>query len=184
MDVLFLKNIFGLYHVLELSFEHNSVRRNLFLSAFACFCWDSRLSSREMDQNFKIGGTIGDGDPYLEFWFRWFKAFRLHATLHEAAGTVRAHCYKGQGYCYIIGRGANSCLLGHVTGLLFWLYVKLLLPSLLNSVDFWISMSCIVVDIELAAINILKRVFSIFFLLIWYLLHWTQMENEFNFWHT
>ena len=30
----------------------------------------------------------------------------------------------------------NSCLLGHVTGLLFCLYVKLFLPSFFNSVDF------------------------------------------------
>ena len=31
-----------------MTFKHNSVRKNLFLSA--CFCWDSRLSLREMDQ--------------------------------------------------------------------------------------------------------------------------------------
>ena len=34
---------------LKMSFEHNSVRKNIFPSA--CFCWDSRLSLREMDQN-------------------------------------------------------------------------------------------------------------------------------------
>ena len=31
-----------------MTFEHNSVGKNLFLSA--CFCWDSGLSLREMDQ--------------------------------------------------------------------------------------------------------------------------------------
>ena len=50
-----------------MSFEHNSVRKNLFLSS--CSCRDSRLSLREMDQKFKIGGTIGYGDSYLEFSF-------------------------------------------------------------------------------------------------------------------
>ena len=64
-------SIFRLYPGLKLSFEHNSVRKNLFLSA--CFCWDSRLSLRDMDQKFKFGGTIGYEDSYLEFLFRHFK---------------------------------------------------------------------------------------------------------------
>ena len=59
MDVLSLMSIFRLYAVLKLSFEHNSVRKNLFLCA--CFCWDSRLSLREMDQKFKFGELIGYG---------------------------------------------------------------------------------------------------------------------------
>ena len=115
-----------------MSFEHNSVRKNQVLSA--CFCWDSRLSTREMNQKFKFGGTIGYADSYQEFLFRHSKIFRLHAILHDAAGV--AHSGKGPGYCYMIGRGPNSCLLGHVTGLLFCLYVKIFLPSIFNSVDF------------------------------------------------
>ena len=106
MDVLFLRNIFRLYPGLKMSFEHNSVRKNLFLSA--CFCWDSGLSASEMDQKFKLGGTIGYGDPYLDSVFRYSKVFRLHAILHVAAGAVRVHSCKGLGYCYMIGRGPNS----------------------------------------------------------------------------
>ena len=109
--------IFRLYPGLKLSFEHNSVRKNLFLSA--CFSWDSKFSLRELDQKFKIGGTIGYGNTYLELLFRHLKVFRLHAKLRDAAGAVRAHSGKGPGYCYMIRRGPNSCLLGHVTGLLF-----------------------------------------------------------------
>ena len=133
MDVLFLMSIFRLYPGLKMSFEHNSVRKNLFLSA--CFCWDSRLSLLEMDQKPKFGGAIGYGDSYLEFLFRHFKVFTTNAILQDADAAVRAHSGKGPGYCYKIGRGSNSCLLGHMTGLLFCLYVKLLLPSIFNSVD-------------------------------------------------
>ena len=79
---------------LKLSLEQNSVRNSLFLSA--CFCWNSRLSLREMDQKFKIGGTIGYGDSYLEFLFRHFKVFRLHVKLHNAAGALRAQVVKVQ----------------------------------------------------------------------------------------
>ena len=126
MDVHFLMSIFRLYPGFKMSFEHNSVRKNLFLSG--CFCWDSRLSLPEIDQKFKFDGTIGSGDSYLEFLFRHFKVFRLHAILHDAAGAVRAHSGKGPGYCYMIGRGQNSCLLGHVTGLIFCLSEKPFCP--------------------------------------------------------
>ena len=134
MDVLCLISVFRLYPGLKMTFEHSSVRKNLSLSA--CFCLDSRLSLREMDQKFIFGGTIGYGDSYLEFLFRHFKKFRLRARLHDAAGAVRPQSGKRPGYCYMIGRGPISCLLGHVTGLLFCLYVKIFLPSIFNSADF------------------------------------------------
>ena len=139
-----------------MSFEHNSVRKNLFVSA--CFCSDSRLSLREMDQKFKFGATIGYGDSYLvDSLFRYSKVFRLHAILHDAAGAVRAHSAKRPGCCYMIGRRPNSCLLGHVTGLLFCLYIKSFLPSIFNLFDFWISMSLIVLDIELTEKQVIKE---------------------------
>ena len=56
-----------------MSFEHNIFFKNLFLSA--CFCQDSGLSLHEMDQKFKFGGTIGYGDPYLEFLFGSIHSF-------------------------------------------------------------------------------------------------------------
>ena len=98
-------SIFRLYPALKKSFEHTSVRQNLFLSA--CFCWDSRLSVHEIDQKCKFGGLIGYVNSYLDSVFRYSKVFRLHAILHDAAGAVRAHSGKGPGYCYMIGRGPN-----------------------------------------------------------------------------
>ena len=148
-------SFFRLYQGLKLSFEHKSVRKKLILSA--CFCRDSRLFLREMDQKFEFGGTSRYGNSYLELLFRHFKKFRLHAILHDAAGAVRAHSGKGPGYCYKIGRRPNSCLLGHVTGLHFCLYVKIFLLPIFNSVDFWNSMSCIVVHRELTEKTIIKE---------------------------
>ena len=148
MNVLFLISVFLLYLGLKMSFEHNSVRKNLFLSA--CVCWDSGISFCEMDQKFEFTGLIGCGNSCLDSVFRYSKVFRLHAILHDGAGAVRTHSGKGPGYCYTIGRGPNSCLISHVTGLLFCLYVKLFLRSIFNSVDFWSSMSLIVLDIELS----------------------------------
>ena len=134
MNDLFLIRIFRLYTGLKLTFKHDSIPKNLFLSA--CFSWDSGLSLREMDQKCKCGGLIGYGNFYLDSVFYYSRVFRLHAILHDAAGAVRSHSGKGPGYCYMIGRGPNSCLLGHVSELLFCLYVKLFLPSIFNSVVF------------------------------------------------
>ena len=117
----------------KMSFECNRVRKNLFLSA--CFCWDSRLSLREMDQKIKLGETIGYGDSYLDSVFRYSKVFRLHAILHEGAGAVRIQTGKEPGYCHMVGGGPNCCLPGHVTGLYFCLYVKRFLPSIFNLFD-------------------------------------------------
>ena len=47
------------------------------------------------------------------------KIFRLHAILHEAAGSVISITYKGPGYCYVLPSFPSSCFLGHVAGLFF-----------------------------------------------------------------
>ena len=133
MDVLFLNSVFRLYPGLKMSFEQSSVRKNLFPSA--CFCWDCGLSLTEMEQKFKFAGLIVYGNSYLDSIVCYSKVFRLHAVLHDAAGAVRAHSGKGAGYCYLIGRGPNCCLLGHVTVLFFCLYVKIILPSIFISAD-------------------------------------------------
>ena len=88
-------SIFRLYPGLEMSFEYNSVRKNLSLRA--CFCWDSKFSLLEMNQKFKYGGTIGYGDPYLDSVFRYSTLFRIHAILDNAAGAVRLQTAKGPG---------------------------------------------------------------------------------------
>ena len=89
--------------------------------------------------------------------FRYLKVFRLHAILHGAVGAVRTQSGKRPGYCYMIERGPYSCLLGHVAGLLLCFYLKLFLPPIFKSVDFWSSMCWIVLDIELAHKNVIKE---------------------------
>ena len=71
--MFFLISVFRLYPGLKMTFEHNSVRKNLYLSA--CFCWDSRLSLHEMDHKFKFGGLIGYGNSYLDSVFRHSKDY-------------------------------------------------------------------------------------------------------------
>ena len=89
-----------------------------------------------MDEKFPSGGLIGCGISYLDSIQCYSKVNRLHAILHDAASAVASNKGKEPGYCYMIGQGPNSCLLGRVTGLLFCPYVEIFAPSFLNSVDF------------------------------------------------
>ena len=75
MDVLFLISVFRLYRGLKMSFEHNTVGKNLFLSA--CFCWDSGLFLRETDRKFLFGELNGYGNSYLGSVFHYSNIFRL-----------------------------------------------------------------------------------------------------------
>ena len=107
---------------------------------------------------YKFDGSIGYADSYLKLFNCHFKVFRLHAFLHDAARAVRAHCGKGLGYSYMSCRISRLCLLGHMTTLLFRLYVKLLLPAIFKFVvNFWSSMSYMVPDIETADKKVLRK---------------------------
>ena len=105
MDVLFLISVFRLHPGSKMSFERKTVPKDLFLSA--CFCWDSRLFLREMDQKFKFGGLIAYGNSCLDSILCHSEVLRLHAILHDAAGAVRSNTGKGHGYCYMIMPGPN-----------------------------------------------------------------------------
>ena len=153
-DVLFLMGICRLYLGFKKSFEHNSVRKNQFLSA--SFCWDSSLSLRELDQKYKFGRTIGFGDSYLAFLFRRFKVFKLHAILQDAAGAVRAQRGKGPGKLHDWTR-TKLMFARSREWITFCLYVKVFLPSILNSVDFWNSMSLILLHWELTEKDVIKE---------------------------
>ena len=110
-----------------------------------------------MERNFFLVELLvfSYGDSYLEFIFCHSKVFVLHAVIDDATEVVRSHSGKGRGYCSIIGQGQKSLLFSNVTGLLFCLCVKSFRPSVINSVKFRNSSSCIVLDIELADKNVL-----------------------------
>ena len=141
---------FQLYPIVKFSFEH----KNIYLSE--CFFWHAKF--------FYVRWTKSSFYWNHRLWWlvlgvfilslQSFKIFRLHAIVHIAAGAVRAHGGKSSGNCYMIGRGPNSCLLVHVTGLLFCFYVILFLLFLFQSYRLWISVSCIVQNIELTGINL------------------------------
>ena len=61
--------------------------------------------------------------------FYKFKIFGMHAFLHDAAGSVKSTTHKGPGYYFVLPRFPSSSFLGHVTGLFFCSYVKIISSS-------------------------------------------------------
>ena len=91
MAVLFLISVFLLYPGYKISFEHNSVRKNLFLCA--CFCWDSELSLREWDQKIKFGELIGYETLVWTLYFvsrKYVDCMQYYMMLLEQCGHIVA----------------------------------------------------------------------------------------------
>ena len=53
----------------------------------------------------------------MDYFFANSKIFRLHAILHDCAGSAKSTRQKCPGYCYVAPSLPSSCFLGHVTGL-------------------------------------------------------------------
>ena len=142
-----------LYPGYKETFEHNSVRGNLFLNA--CFCLDSRFSSSETDNKFKCGGTIAYGDPSLEFLFRPFKVFRLHdyyMMLLDQCGHVVL-----KKVATVIWLDEDQVHVCCGTSLGYFFAFTFFLLFIFNCVDFWSSMFRIVLDNELAEKNVFRK---------------------------
>ena len=114
-------------------FPNNEKRKNCFLAA--CKIWDQNINLEEIDQNFPHGGLIGYGNSILDFFLARSKVFRLHAILHDSAGAFKATTNQGPGYCYKLPQFPSSCLLGHITGLFFCVFIKICHPRIFKMLD-------------------------------------------------
>ena len=127
MNVQKLNEVLRNFDLIKHDFSSNTKRKNYFLCT--CIVLDPNINLKEMDQKFPFGGLIGYGNSCMDYFFANSKTLRLHAILHDAAGSVNSTTYKGPGYCYVLPRFPSSCFLGHVTGLIFCLYVKIFASS-------------------------------------------------------
>ena len=127
MNVQKLNEILRVFEIITQDFSSNTKRKNLFL--FTCIVLDPDINLKEMDQKFPFGGLIRYGNSCMEYFFANSEIFRLHAILHDSAGSVKSSTKKGPEYCYVAPKLPSSCFLGHVTGLFFCLYVKIFASS-------------------------------------------------------
>ena len=128
-----VQHIQAKYQFLEGYFVDNSKRKNYFLAT--CYHINDRADLEFINTKCPYGGIIGINNSRLDSLFGFSKIFRLHAVLHDASGFMKS-CYRiGPGYSYIIPCKISSCYLGHPTGLLFCLYLKLFQKSLYNQLE-------------------------------------------------
>ena len=106
-------------------FPKNTPRKNAFLAV--CYSLNSEINLRYVNELAEFGGLIGRGNSNLDFFFKCFKVFRLHAIFHDAFGFMKSKYNVGPGYVYAILKKpifANSMFLGLITGLAYWLVMK------------------------------------------------------------
>ena len=109
-------------------FRKNEKRKDWFLAA--CKIWDENKNLEENNQKFPHGGLIGYGNSFLVFFFARLKVFRLQAIIYDSAVAVKATTSKGPGYCYMLANVPSSCYLGHLTGLIFCVFIKFYHPQI------------------------------------------------------
>ena len=115
-------------------FSQNSKRKNYFLAACYLICADVNL--KEVNDHAPFGGIIGMGNSSLESVLGKYKVLRLHAIFHDAAGFMKCQYNKGPGYLYILvnaPRYFNMCWIGHITGIIYCIYLAITSPFFRNS---------------------------------------------------
>ena len=116
-------------------FADNTERKNYLLAVF--YSHDPCVDLEVVNERAPFGGIIGIGNSKLENIFGNFKIFKLHAVLLDAAGFMRTNYSKGPGYIYFSNRFncLNSCLLGHVSGIVYCVYISTVLRKIYNKID-------------------------------------------------
>ena len=103
-------------------FKNNSDNKNAFLAV--CLTIDPECILSEVNKKAPFGGLIGPGDSLLHNYFKHSKIIRCHAIFHDAYGFMKSTYDIGPGYVYVIPNVYNHFLLGHISGLLYWLNFK------------------------------------------------------------
>lgn len=116
-------NILNAYEWIKDTFLDNCKRKNWFLAA--CHALNSDADLHKINKDYEYGGLIGYGDSLLDLILSDVKVLRMHAVLHDASGCVKTLYNEGPGYCYMLPNWPNSCFIGHVTGVIFCVYLKL-----------------------------------------------------------
>ena len=88
MNVQKLNEFLRVFEIIKQDFSSNTKRKNLYFCT--CFVLDPDINLKEMDQKFQFGGLTGYGKSCMDYFFAKSKIFRLHAILHDSAGSVKS----------------------------------------------------------------------------------------------
>ena len=123
VDVQQLKDIFDQVNYL---FPRNPKSKNAFLAV--CYCLGKTVNLHAINDFPPYGGLIGPGKSYMDRCLKYFKLFRMHAVFDDAFAFMKSNFDLGPGYVYAVIEKpllVNNMLLGHLSGLAYWLCFKL-----------------------------------------------------------
>ena len=75
----------------------------------------------------------------MDRFLNYFKLFRRHVVFHDAFGFMKSNFDLGPGYVYAVTEKllyVNNMLLGHLSGLAYWLSLKLFQGTLYEQFAF------------------------------------------------
>ena len=76
------------------------------------------------------GGIIGIDNSSVDKYLKISKVLRLHAILHDAGGFIYER-YSS----YMLPWKSSNCFSGHLSGILFCLYIKVFHPSIFHLLE-------------------------------------------------
>ena len=123
IDVQQLKDNFDQLNYL---FPRNPKSKNASLAV--CYCLDENVNLHDINDFAPYGGLLGPGKSYMDRCLNYFKLFCMHAVFHDTFGFMKSNFDLGQGYVYAVTEKplfVNNMLLGHLSGLAYWCYLKL-----------------------------------------------------------
>ena len=130
-----LNKIHENYLSVSSKYPNNSVRLNYFLATSEYF---SEIQGFDFDIALKLrpyGGIIGIDNSSVDKYLEISKVLRLHAILHDAGGFIYEIYNQGPGYSYMLPWKSSNCFSGHLSGILFCLYIKVFHPSIFHLLE-------------------------------------------------
>ena len=118
-------------------FPRNLKSKNAFLAV--CYSLDKNVNLHDINDFAPYGGLISPSKSYMARCLNYFKLFRMHAVFHDAFGFMKCNFDLGRGYVYAITEKplfVNNMLLEHLSGLAYWLYLKLFQGTLYQQFAF------------------------------------------------
>ena len=116
-------------------YPNNSVRLNYFLATNEYF---GEIEGFDFDIVLKLrtyGGIIGIDKSSVDKYLRISKHLRLHAILHNAGGIIYERYKQGPGYSCMLPWKSSNFFSGHLSGILFCLYLKVFHPSIFHILE-------------------------------------------------
>ena len=105
-----------------------------------CLYLDATIDLHKEKSRAPLRGKIGAGDSLQHIYLNFSKILRMHAIFHNAHGFMNSVNNVGPGYVYTITTEkyfGNSMLLGHISGILIWTFMKIFNSHNFDKFPFW-----------------------------------------------